>query len=72
VRGENIHLRDFRLTLALRLQINDRGKFYVPVLEKTEEIKVAEERQLLDRCFEALQKREFAETVALEEAQSEA
>jgi hypothetical protein len=71
-RGEALHLRDFRLTLALKLTINEKGKFYVPVMEKTEEIKVAEERQLLTRCFEALQKREFAETVALEEAQTNA
>ena len=69
VQGENLHLRDFRLSLSLKLQLNDRGKFYVPVLDKIEKITAPEERQLLTRCFEALEKKEFAATVALEESQ---
>lgn len=71
VQGEDLHLRDFRLSLTLKLQINDRGKFYVPVLDKIEKITVVAERQLLTRCFEALEKKKLAATVALEAAPSE-
>lgn len=66
VQGQNIHLRDFRVTLGLKLQINDKGKFYVPVFEKVEKIADQEEQKLLTKCFDTLQKKELVETLELE------
>ena len=57
MQGKELHLRDFRLVLSLKLQMNDRGKFYIPVFEKTEEVVNETDRQVLTRCFEALSKK---------------
>lgn len=54
MQGKELHLRDFRL--SLKLQMNDRGKYYIPVFEKTEEVANESDRMLLTRCFEALEK----------------
>ena len=67
LQGKNLQLRDFRVTLGLKLETNDKGKFYVPVMESVEEITDEEERAILSQCCESLQKRSLAETVAVEE-----
>jgi len=69
VKGKSLHLRDFRMTIGLKLQITEKGKFYVPVFEKVESLNDPEEQKLLDKCFEALQRKEISESLAMEESQ---
>ena len=67
VKGEDLHLRDFRLIIGLKMQINEKGKFHIPIFEKTEKIKEESERNLLKDCFDALQQKEISDTFDLEE-----
>lgn len=69
--GKNLQLFDFKLTLGLTLQTTPKGKFYVPVFEKKEEITDPEERVLLRKCYESLHGRFMVEPVAQEQTAAE-
>jgi hypothetical protein len=57
MQGKTCNLRDFRVSLVLKLTVNDRGKFYVPAFEKLEPITDEAERSALGSCFAAVAKR---------------
>ena len=57
--GRFTYLHDFRLTIGLQVQSNKKGRFYVPVFEKKEEITDAEDRAILRKCYESMKDRFF-------------
>ncbi|MBI4849402.1 MAG: hypothetical protein HY808_12650, partial [Nitrospirae bacterium] len=57
MQGKELHLRDFRVILSLKLQMNEKGKYFTPVFEKTEEVASEPDRLLLTRCFDALSRK---------------
>lgn len=61
LQGKTLYLRDFFVTLGLKLQINEKGKFYMPVIEKIEEINNAAERKLFTDCFHAFERKNSIE-----------
>ena len=66
--GKELHLRDFKVTLALKLEMNDKGKFYFPVFEKVESITTETDRTLLSNCFSALSKKSIEPPLSSDEA----
>ncbi len=61
------HLRDFRFVLSLKLQMNEKGKYYIPVFEKIEPITDESQLQILSSCFQLLsQKTEIVDTECTE------
>lgn len=54
MRGNNLHLRDFRMEIGLKMEKNNKGKFFVPVISGIEEIKDQEEKSLLNTFFHSL------------------
>ena len=54
MKGGDIHLREFKISISAKLQMNDRGKFYIPVFEKIEQLTVEAEKAVLDDCFACL------------------
>ncbi len=63
---KELHLRSFSITIALKLQINARGKFYTPVFEKVEEITDMLHIQALNTCFKSLSTKRCSETIQAE------
>lgn len=61
LQGRTLYLRDFFVTLSLKLQINEKGKFFVPVVEKIEEISKPEDRELFTSCFQTFERKNMAE-----------
>jgi hypothetical protein len=57
--SQELHLRDFKVTLSLKLEMNDKGKFYYPVFEKIEAITTETDRTVLNNCFAALSKKDI-------------
>lgn len=57
MQSKELHLRDFKVALSLKLQMNEKGKYYIPVFEKAEEISTESDRMMLSRCFDALSKK---------------
>ncbi len=62
LQGKTLYLRDFFVTLGLKLQINEKGKFYIPVVQKIEEINNEAEKKLFTDCFHAFERKNAIET----------
>ena len=54
MQGKELHLRDFQIVLSLKLQMNEKGKYYIPVFEKVTQINDESQKQILSACFELL------------------
>lgn len=52
--GKDVQLYSFRITLGLKLQTNAKGRYYVPVFEKKEEITDEGEAAILKNCYASL------------------
>ena len=59
--GKDLRLFDFKLNIGLQSQTTAKGKFYLPVFEKKEEITDPEERLFLRKCYDSLNGRFLSE-----------
>ncbi len=66
IQRKELHLRSFSITMKLKLHINDRGKFYLPMFEKVEEIVDPMRIHALHQCFDSLRNRTISETLESE------
>lgn len=62
LKGKDVHFRDFQILLTLQLEMQGKGKYYIPVVQKIEEITDVSKRQIITKCFESLNKRSICET----------
>jgi hypothetical protein len=67
LQGKELHLRDFRLTIALKLQVSDKGKFFYPVFQNVEQIMDENLRNSFTRCYEALSRKKVEANFEVEE-----
>jgi len=52
--GNDLQMYHFALTISLKQQTTAKGKYFVPVFEKKEEITDPKERAMLCSCYEHL------------------
>jgi hypothetical protein len=55
--GKCLRMRDFRITITLKQQITERGKFFIPIFDHLQEICDPEKQRILQKCFDSLNKR---------------